>query len=97
MLMKVRLLDSPGLFRSAVEQTLDVRAHAFVNQREEARRRRIEAIIEVEDPVANVLETRVHAPESRREFNGLSKLKGFSNHIGLGKPCTFNGLSGVEP
>src|SRR5690348_506153 len=96
MLMKMRFLDAPGFLRSAVEQPLNVGAHALVDQRKQTGRRRIEAIVEVEDPVADVPETGVHALESRREFNGLSKLKGFSNHSGVGKPCTFNGLSGVE-
>ena len=95
MFVKMRLLDPPGFLESAIEQALDVGAHALVDQREEAGRGGIKAIIEIEDPIADVLEPEIHAPESRREFNGLSKLKGFDNHIRTGKPFTFNGLSGV--
>jgi hypothetical protein len=48
------LLHAVRFCRVAFEQALDVRGHALVDQGEEAARMRIEAIVEVEDPVADV-------------------------------------------
>ena len=61
MLVEMRLLDALRLLGIAVEQALDVGAHALVDQLEQPGRRRIEAIVEIENPVANVGEARVHA------------------------------------
>ena len=60
MLVKMFFLDRFGSDRIAAEKTLDVAAHALVDQREKPGRRGIEAIVEVEDPVADVGEARVH-------------------------------------
>ena len=60
MLVEMRFLDTLGLVWVATEQTLDVCAHALIDQREQARRRRVKAIVEVENPVADMGEARVH-------------------------------------
>ena len=52
MLVEVRFLHALGLFAIAAEQPLDIRAHSLVDQREQSRRRRVQAIVEVENPVA---------------------------------------------
>ena len=54
MLVEMRLLDPPRLDRIAAEQALDIGAHALVDQLEQAGRCRIEAIVEIEDPVADM-------------------------------------------
>ena len=58
--VEMRFLDALGLVRVAAEQPGDIGAHALVDQREQAGRRRIQAIVEVEDPVADMGEARVH-------------------------------------
>ena len=58
--VEVHLLDPPRLGRVHAEQPLDVRGHALVDQLEQLASSRIEAIVEVEDPVADVGEARVH-------------------------------------
>ena len=50
------LLHAPGLRCIAIQQALDVGTHALVDEREEARGRGVEAIVEVEDPVLDVAE-----------------------------------------
>ena len=64
MLVEMRLLDPLRLDRVAVEQPLDIGAHALVDQLEQPGRGRIKAIVEVEDPVADVGEARVHGRDS---------------------------------
>ena len=60
----------------AAEQALDIGAHALVDQREQAGRRGIEAIVEVEDPVADVGEARVHERLERlAAFNPLQQIE----------------------
>ena len=59
--VEVRLLHAARLDRVAIEQPLDVGAHALVDQVEQPARRRVEGIVEVEDPVADVGKARVHA------------------------------------
>ena len=58
--MEMLLLHPPRLYGIAFQQALDVGAHALVDQREQAGRCRVQAIVEVEDPVADVAELRVH-------------------------------------
>ena len=48
------LLDAMRFLGVAVEQPLDVGGHALVDQREQAARCRIQAIVEIEDPVADM-------------------------------------------
>jgi len=79
-LVEVSFLYAPRLFGAAVEQPLNIGSHSLVDQVEQSRRRRIQAIIEIEDPVADVGEAAIHAAKSPKEFNALSKLKGFCNH-----------------
>jgi hypothetical protein len=66
MLMEMRLLHTFGLDRVTAKQPRDVSAHSLVNQVEKAGRCRIEAIVEVEDPVRDVTEegceARNHVP-----------------------------------
>ena len=92
MLMKMRLLYPPRFLGGAIEQALDVRAHPLIDQRKQAGRSGIEAIVEVEDPVSNVLEAGVHALDSGRQFNRLSKLKGSDNHVSDGEAVHFQRL-----
>ena len=81
-------LDALGLGRIAIEQPLDIGPHPLVDQREQAGRRRVQAIVEVEDPVADVGEARVHAGRALDAFGQTVKLSpqpqepvafGFSN------------------
>ena len=60
MRMEMALLHAPRLGGVAFQEPLDVSPHAFVDQREQARRCRIKAIVEIENPVADVGEARVH-------------------------------------
>jgi hypothetical protein len=62
MLMEMSLLDAFRFGLVAIHQPLDIGAHALVDQREQAGRGRIEAIVEIEDPVADMCEARVHGP-----------------------------------
>jgi hypothetical protein len=64
MLMKMRLLDPFRLDGVAIQQPLDIGAHALVDQREQTGRSRVQAIVEVENPVADVGEARVHVRAS---------------------------------
>ncbi len=50
MFEEVRLLHPPRLDRIATQQALDIFAHADVDQLEQIAGRRIEAVVEVEDP-----------------------------------------------
>ncbi len=58
--VEVHLLDPPRLGCVHAKQPLDVRRHARVDQVEQLASGRIEAIIEVENPVADVGKARVH-------------------------------------
>ena len=58
--VEVHLLDPPRLGRVHAKQALDVRGHPLVDQVEQPASRRIETIVEVEDPVADVGKARVH-------------------------------------
>jgi hypothetical protein len=90
--VEVRFLDSLCLFGVAVEEAFDIGPHSLVDQLEKAGRCRIQAVIEIEDPVANVGVAAIHAAWSPIEFKGLSKSKGRSNHGPDAKPWIFNGL-----
>jgi hypothetical protein len=50
MLVKMLLLDAARLLRVAADEALDELAHPLVDQREQIRRGRIEAVVEIEDP-----------------------------------------------
>ena len=52
------LLHPSGLDRIAGQEALDVGAHSLVDQFEQPGGRRIEAIVEVEDPVMDVAEVK---------------------------------------
>ena len=54
MVMEMRLLDAPRLGAVARQQALDIGAHALVDQVEQPGRRRVQAIVEIEDPVGDV-------------------------------------------
>ena len=58
--MEVHFLDAPRLGRVHLKQPLDIGGHALVDQIEQSRVRLIEAVVEVENPVADVGEARVH-------------------------------------
>ena len=94
MFVEMRLLDTLGFGWVAIEQPLDVRAHALVDKRKQAGRRRVEAIVEVENPVADVGETRVHSGIAPNGFSIFMKLKGFLYHKFAGKPLFISGLGG---
>jgi hypothetical protein len=64
MLMEMRLLDALCLDGIAVHQPLDIGPHALVDQREQPSGSRVQAIVEIEDPVADVGEARVHGRAS---------------------------------
>jgi hypothetical protein len=64
MLMEMGLLDALGFVRTASEQALDIGAHPLIDQRKQSRRRRVKAIVEIEDPISDVGEARVHHRES---------------------------------
>jgi len=65
----------------AIQKPLDVGAHALVDQGEEARRGRIQAVVEIEDPVAHMAELRsdleCHDVAAPSGYSCFSKLKGF--------------------
>jgi len=92
--MKVHFLHAPSFFRIHIKEALDIGRHPPIDQVEEPAGGRVKAIVEVEDPVANVGEARVHKQKGPSCFAILSKLKGFDNHKVPGKPCVFNGVSG---
>ena len=75
MLVEVAFLNSPRLDRIAAEQALDIPAHALVDQLEQLARGRIEAIVEVEDPVADVGEAGIHGVARLAAFDFFSKMK----------------------
>ena len=56
MLVEMGLLHPLGFDRIDAQQPLDIGAHPFVDQLEQAGRRRVEAIVEIEDPVGNMTE-----------------------------------------
>ena len=60
--VEMGLLDALCLDDVASHQPLDIGAHALVDQGEQPRGCRIQAIVEIEDPVADVSKARVHEP-----------------------------------
>jgi len=72
MLEEMLFLDSPRLDRVAAEQALDERAHPLVDQREQVRRGRIEAVVEIEDPAFDVRQGREHAAALDQRGRGSS-------------------------
>jgi len=55
-LVKMRLLDPFGFDRVAAQQSFDIASHPLIDEFEQACRRRIKAVIQVEDPVGNMTE-----------------------------------------
>jgi hypothetical protein len=58
--VEVHLLDPARLRGVNAEKTLDIGGHPLVDQLEEPASRGIKAIVEIEDPIADVGETGVH-------------------------------------
>jgi hypothetical protein len=56
MVVEMRLLHTPRLDPIALQQALDIIAHALVDQVEQPRRGRVKAIVEIEDPVRDMCE-----------------------------------------
>ena len=97
--VEMRLLHSLGLDRIAAQQPLDVGAHSLVDQLEQAGRCRIEAIVEIEDPVGDMAEqggeARIHGVRASSPLKPFSKMKALVNHKQLGKSSfSSSGLSG---
>ena len=91
MLVEMGLLDALRFDKVDVHQALDIGAHALVDQREQTRRRRIKAIVEVEDPVADMGEARVQHAGTRLAANeAFIKMKGFVKHKMCRKPLIYS-------
>ncbi len=60
MVVEILLLHAPRLDRVDIEQPHDEGAHALVDQVEQLRRRRIERVVEIEDPAVDMVEARRH-------------------------------------
>ena len=60
MIMEMLFLHLAGLDRVDIQQPLDVGSHPLVDQREQPARCRVEAVVEVENPVIDMSEVRVH-------------------------------------
>ncbi len=58
--VKMHLLHPAGLGRIDLQQPFDIGGHPLVDQFEQPVSSRIQAIVEVEDPIADVGEARVH-------------------------------------
>jgi hypothetical protein len=58
--MEMVFLEPACLFGPDIEQSPDVRRHSLVDQREKIGRGRIQAIVEIEDPIAYMGKARVH-------------------------------------
>jgi hypothetical protein len=79
--MEVHLLHAPRLDGVNTQQIFDIGSHALVDQLEQPAPSRVQAIVEIEDPIAYMIETWVHFAGGRRSrLKPLSKLKGFINH-----------------
>ena len=66
------LLDAMRLVGVAVQKTPDIGVHALVDQREQTARRRVQAIVEVENPVAPEGAIGVKLSTPRRGCSGLA-------------------------
>src|SRR3954471_23491325 len=78
--VEVHFLDSPRLDRVNLEQPFDIGGHLLIDELEQPAAGRIKAVVEVENPVADVGEAGVHSGTVPSDFSTLSKLKGFGNH-----------------
>jgi hypothetical protein len=58
--MELLLLHPSCFMRIAAEEVLDILTHSLIDEREEACRCGVKAVIEVEDPVADMSEAGVH-------------------------------------
>src|SRR5436189_1650415 len=97
--MEMRLLHPLGLGGIAIEQLLDEGAHPLVDQVEQAGGGRVEAIIEIENPVGDLAEqrdeARIHGARASSPPNRFSKMKAFGRHSGKrGKAVEFQWLDG---
>jgi hypothetical protein len=61
-LVEIALLDPPGLIVIAADQLLDEGGHSDVDQREQVRRSRVKAVVEIEDPASDVRKGGDHCP-----------------------------------
>src|SRR6058998_1610406 len=52
--MKMRFLDAMRFFGIAAEQIFNELPHAYIDQREQIGRRRIEAVVQIEDPAVDM-------------------------------------------
>ena len=66
MVVKIFFLHPPRLDRVAAQQPHDERPHARVDQVEQLRRRRIERVVEIEDPVLDMVDRRGHDARAHR-------------------------------
>src|SRR4030095_12086777 len=94
MVVKMGFLYALRLDLIATEQALNVGSHSLVDQREQPGRRRIKAIVEIEDPIADMSKARVHAASGPKRFKPLIKLKGLINHNLGGEAVRFQRLAG---
>jgi hypothetical protein len=92
--VEVRLLDPLGFLCITAEQALDVRAHALVDQRKEASRGGVQAVVEIEDPISYMSEASVHERLAPSAIMALSKLKGIINHKNIWEAVCFQRLGG---
>jgi hypothetical protein len=58
--VEVMLLHPPRFLGADVEQALDISCHPLVDERKKPGRRRVQAIVEIEDPIAYMGKTSVH-------------------------------------
>ena len=58
--MKVHFLDPPRFSGVDIEKPLDIGGHSLIDQLKQPTARRVQAIVEIEDPVVDVGEAVVH-------------------------------------
>src|SRR5688500_10096448 len=68
MFLKILLLDPPRLHRAATEQLPNKAAHAQIDEFEKVGRRRIETVVQVEDPAVDMVKGRGHRYRLTRRF-----------------------------
>ena len=81
MFAEMRLLDALGLNRVTPNQRLDIAAHPFIDQRKQVGARRIQRIVEIEDPAIDMIKRWWHpAPLTiamgRRKFVNQTAMRG---------------------
>src|SRR3546814_6350327 len=63
--MEIVLLDPPRLDRVATEKARDISADPLVDPREQVRRRRIERVVEIEDPGVDMGKISAHCRDRK--------------------------------